>query len=130
MKEFIVKETERAVAIENGLYAMAVETAHYDLKELTAEQIQALRNQSSLIWLPKSQITIEDGFVVDMADWLAKQNDLFTDRMIKEAQQRFADGCDRYNTALNFAKQHGLKVKNKMKLKTILTAIKNAGLEF
>lgn len=37
---------------------------------------------------------------------------------------------ERYNNLLNFAKENGLKVRNKMKAKTILKAIKEAGLSY
>lgn len=49
---------------------------------------------------------------------------------IQEEQNRFENGCRRYEAALKFAKENGLKVRNKMKLKNILSKIKEAGLEF
>ena len=70
----IVKETEKAVAVANGAYAEAKETARYDVKELTGAQVNTLRNGGSLIWLPRSQVVIEDGHVVDMPAWLAAKN--------------------------------------------------------
>ena len=76
MKIEIIKQTEKAVAIENEEFTEAREVARYDLKELTREQTELLRNGASLIWLPKSQIKIENGFVVSMPDWLARKHHL------------------------------------------------------
>lgn len=70
----IVKETDKAVAVANGAYAVAKETARYDVKELSASQVETLRSGSSLVWLPRSQVVIEDGHVVDMPAWLANKN--------------------------------------------------------
>lgn len=77
MKIKIIKQTEKAVAIENASYNEAKETAKYDLKELTSEQIEILRNGASLIWLPKSQVKIENGFVISIPVWLAKKHGLY-----------------------------------------------------
>lgn len=125
----VIKETEKAVAISNEIYEGAKEVASYDLKELTSEQINALR-VGKMIWLPKSQVVVENGFVIDMPDWLANRNNLITDRMISKAKARFEKGCNRYEKALKFAKENGLSVRNKMKLDTILKAIKQANLVF
>ena len=74
----ILKETEKAVAVENEEYASAKEDAKYDIKELDGRQIEVLRKGTSLVWLPKSQIKIENGFVVSMPTWLAKKTGLLT----------------------------------------------------
>lgn len=89
MKIKIVKETEKAVAIVNPAYEEARETAQYDLKELTSNQIEILRNESGLIWLPKSQIKIENGFVVSMPAWLAKKHDLFMSTEVEINGRKF-----------------------------------------
>jgi len=40
----------------------------------------------------------------------------------------FKNACDKYEQLLNWAKDHGLKVRNKMKKQSILNAIREAGL--
>lgn len=130
MKYEIVRETEKAVAIKNKLFEEARETFRYDVKELDSRQIKELSCGWPLIWLPKSKIKIENNFIIDIEDWLAKEKGLLTDRIIKAAQERFRNGVERYEKILNFAKNNGLKVRNKMKLKTILKIIRDAGLNF
>ncbi len=130
MKHLVVKETEKAVAIENLVYLQARESALRDVKEVSRDEYELLQSGQSLIWLPKSQVKVEDGYVVDMPEWLAKKNGLCTDKMIEEARARYQAGCDRYNRVLSFAKEHGLAVRNKMKLANILAEIKKAGLDF
>lgn len=48
----------------------------------------------------------------------------------EERQKKFEDGCARYEKALSFAKEHGLRVRNKMRLATIIETIKSAGFEY
>lgn len=64
--------------------------------------------------------------------WCPKSivNGTYVDKFAEERQTKFEEGSKRYEEALNFAKENGLKVRNKMKLKTILNMIKNAGLVF
>lgn len=47
-----------------------------------------------------------------------------------ERQKKFEEGCQRYERALDFAKSHGVAVKNKMRLATILEKIRDAGLVY
>ena len=80
----VVNETEKAVAIPSEIYLKAKETANYDVKELTSEEIFALKNNIKVVWLPKSQITIKNGRVIEIADWLAKKNNLLTKSFVEK----------------------------------------------
>lgn len=127
----IVKETEKAVAVANELYIEAKETANYDLKELSGRQIEALRNGSALIWLPKSQVVIENDYVVDMPEWLASKNGFATIESVKKAQEKRIASETRYNNLVEFCKANNVKgARVGLKAKTLLEMISKAGLVY
>lgn len=121
----IAKETDKAVAVANSAYHAAKETAAYDVKELSSTQIALLREGSSLIWLPKSQIEIEEGHVVKMAEWLAKKNDFET----VEAQAAQAERFDKYEALVAAAKAAGIKgIRAGMRAATIRAKASASGI--
>ncbi len=64
-----------------------------------------------------------------LKSWFPKST-LKTEEDVKEEEKSFLKGINRYQKALEFAKANNLKVRNKMKLATILEKINQAGLKF
>lgn len=119
----IVKETEKAVAVANGAYADARATANYDVKELTRGQIETLKG-GALVWLPKSQVTIEDGHVVDMPQWLANKNGFLT----VEAQEKMNTPEYKHAELLAFCKANRVKgAREEMTNEELAELVKKAG---
>ena len=75
------------------------------------------------VWVPKSQVQVQDGKVVAMPDWLAKRNGLATESMNRASEQRQND----YNNLVNRAKSLGIKGARKgLKAKTLRDMIAKA----
>ena len=125
--ETIVRQTDKAVMIANPIFIAAKETCRHDVKELTRDEIRALQNHDSSIWLPKSQITITDGEVTHMPGWLAQRHDLDTVEAEASRKEAFENGCKAYNELLAKAKAAGVKVRSGMRKKTILAKMAEAG---
>lgn len=70
------------------------------------------------LWVPKSILISEE-----QAKTEARQE---ADRLLK----KFSEGSERYEKMINFAKQHGLPVRNKMRKETVLSMIEKAGLKY
>lgn len=64
----------------------------------------------------------------DTVMWCPKS--CMTENAAAELVQELRDSKTRYENLLSFAKEHGLRVRNMMKVKTILAAIRAAGLEY
>lgn len=76
----VVRESDKAYAVENPLYKSAQAAAKRgDYKELTYKEREALKNRQSWIWIPKSRATVKDGAVYGMEGWIAKKGDILTD---------------------------------------------------
>jgi hypothetical protein len=129
----IVKETDKAIAVPNPLYSDAKDTAKYDVKELSSKQIDALKS-GPYVWLPKSQVTIENGTVTELPQWLASKSGIFTrvdyDNQLAK-NKAYQDATDKYNKLVEFAKENGVKgAKVGLKTDTLLKMIKQAGLNY
>lgn len=76
----VVRESDKAYAVENPLYKSAQAAAKRgDYKELTYKEREALKNRQSWIWIPKSRATVKDGTVYGMEGWIAKKGDILTE---------------------------------------------------
>ena len=124
----IKKETEKAYGVSNG-YEEALETARYDVKELTSNQRELLRNRQSLLWLPKSHSSSHEGHVVSMSPWLAQKNGHETHEGAQRREQAFNAGKERYSKLLETAKSAGVKgIRERMKTETIKQKMREHGL--
>lgn len=114
----IEKETEKAYMLDYQNYEYT--NMSYNKSTDDVEYNPVYR----AVWVPKSQVIVEDNKIVAMPSWLAKKIGLKTEKMESDRQERI----NKYESLIFWAKQNGLKVKNKMKKSTILEVIKKAGL--
>jgi hypothetical protein len=128
----ILRETEKAVAVENSELVDARSTASYDIKELSSTQIQMLRDNrggGTYTWLPKSQISTHDGHVIGMPRWLADKQGMATKEGTTARVAAFDAGKARYETLLAQAKAGGVKgVRVGMRTTTIKEKMKAHGM--
>lgn len=83
------------------------------------------------IWLPKSQIKIENGFVVEIPDWLAKKHGIETSESKAREEKRQQERQSRYEAVINRAKAAGIKgIRKGMRFSTILEKAQQQGIDF
>ena len=132
----VERETEKAIGISNPDYEAAKEIygsgsqyeKHRFLMETTEAQRQAYENRQSLIWLPKSQVSIENGNVIGSAGWLAEKNGFGTKEASAKSEERFNAGKQRYEALVQKAKAAGVPgIRNRMKTSTIKDLMKKHG---
>ena len=95
---------------ENEKYAIKVSDVEIE-KETEKAYLLKFTSEFGVIekWIPKSCIKTEEE--------------------IKEEKEQAEERINKYEKLVEWAKEHGLKVRNKMKKTTIITIIKQAGLE-
>lgn len=133
--ETIVRETDKAVMINNRAYSAALETAAYDIKELSPAQREILHTKQSGTWLPKSQISTHDGKVTGMKRFIAEEKGLHTheaaSRMKASSERReqaFSAAKDKYSSLVSQAKSLGVKgVRTGMRVSSIHEKMRAAG---
>jgi len=69
----IERETDKAYGVRNQAYHDALETFHYDPKELTPEERDLLTDGQSLRWIPKSVAGVHGQHIRSMTDWFAQK---------------------------------------------------------
>lgn len=73
------------------------------------------------VWLPKSQIKIENGVVVEIAGWLAKKHNILTHEERARLEKLEREMTTKYEAVIERAKAAGIKgVRKGMRYTTIL----------
>lgn len=79
------------------------------------------------VWLPKSQIQLNDGMVTSIAGWLAKKHGIETN----ESRARTDERKNRYEEVIKRAKEAGIKgVRKGMRYASILEKARKQGIDF
>lgn len=98
----IVRETEKAVLINIGIY-------------LTSGEWDGTRN----VWVPKSCFES------------AKEYEKAQEQLEEKRQQNYEDGCKKYEKLIAFCKENNVKgARNGMRKDTLLKKVQEAGLSY
>jgi hypothetical protein len=127
----IVRETDKAYAVNNPAYAEARELFDWGgafeiMRRGSQEAREAWQNNAAYVWLPKSQVQAEGNVIVAVAGWLAKKNGYETAQQEQAQQARF----DRYDLFVKQAKAAGVAgIRSRMKVASILAKAAEQGIE-
>jgi hypothetical protein len=124
-KQEILLETEKAVAIENPNYDPQPSGYYGQHRAAKGEKF----DNNKHIWLPRSQVSTSEGFVIGAAPWLAQKQGLMTNVAEERIEQAFSAGKEKYAALIAQAKAAGVPgIRNMMKTSTIKEKMRAHGI--
>lgn len=129
-KKEIRRQTEKAVLIYSDIYDQIHDLDRYDSEYLHGRDQMNRKDDVGQIWLPLSQIVIEDGYVVQIQDWLIRKYNLKSQEYVDFVTEKREEGLSKYMELVEKAKKLGVKgVRKGLKTRTILEKARQQGIE-